>query len=90
MALADLTDPESVVRAVREFDHLGRDAIFAKYSFGRSRSYFLILDRQSYDSKAIAGASHGYQHPTLGPLPELFLRDLHRHLVVVEQECEWG
>lgn len=68
MALADLTDPNAVQRAVREFDELGRDQFLSKYGFGKSRSYFLIEAGRSYDSKAIAGAAHGYQHPTLGPL----------------------
>ena len=39
-----------------------------KYGFGKARSYFLVQNGRSYDSKAIAGAAHGYQHPDLGPL----------------------
>ena len=68
MALSDLTEAQSVLRAVREFDEVGRETFLRKYGFGRSRSYFLVLNGESYDSKAIAGVAHGYQHPTLGAL----------------------
>jgi uncharacterized protein DUF3883/uncharacterized protein DUF3427 len=69
MALGNLTDPSAVHSAVHEFESLGRDAFLAKYGFHRSRSYFLVLNGKAYDSKAIAGAAHGYQYPELGPLP---------------------
>ncbi len=68
MALPDLTSQDAVLRALAEFDTLGRDAFLAKYGFRRARGYFLVQDGRSYDSKAIAGAAHGYQHPELGPL----------------------
>ena len=38
---------------------LGQEAFLAKYGFDRSRSYLLIHDGKSYDSKAIVGAAHG-------------------------------
>ncbi|MEO5897296.1 MAG: DUF3427 domain-containing protein [Vicinamibacterales bacterium] len=57
-----------MVRALDEFDNLGRDNFLAKHGFGRARSYFLVRDGRAYDSKAIAGAAHGCQHPELGPL----------------------
>src|SRR6266478_2064250 len=59
MALSDLT-VSSVVKAIEEFDRLGRDSFLKKYGFGRARSYVLQKDGHSYDSKAIAGAAHGY------------------------------
>lgn len=68
MSLAELTDPAAVQQALEEFQTLGRDKFLAKYGFGRSRSYFLTHDGHVYDSKAIAGAAHGFQHPSLGPL----------------------
>jgi hypothetical protein len=68
MALADLTDPTAVEQALHECDTLGRDQFLAKYGFSRSRSYFLTVGDRTYDSKAVAGAAHGYQHPALGPL----------------------
>src|SRR4051812_17713407 len=68
MALADLTSPAAVLKAVAEFDALGRDGFLAKYGFHPARSYFLVHKGQAYDSKAIAGAAHGFQHPQLGQL----------------------
>jgi len=69
MALAHLTDPGAVDRAIEEFDRLGRTAFLAKYGFGRAREYMLRDARGNlYDSKAVVGAAHGFQHPDLGAL----------------------
>lgn len=68
MALADVTDPTAVLRAIEEADTLGRQAFLDKYGFGPSHKYFLLNEGKRYDSKAIVGAAHGYQHPDLGPL----------------------
>jgi hypothetical protein len=68
MSLADLTSDDAVLRALSEFDALGRDRFLSKYGFRKARNYFLVRDGRIYDSKAIAGAAHGYQHPELGPL----------------------
>jgi 5-methylcytosine-specific restriction protein B len=68
MALADLTDPAAVLRAIAEADTLGRQAFLDKYGFSPSRKYFLVYEAKRYDSKAIVGAAHGYQYPELGPL----------------------
>jgi len=62
MALKDLTDREAVISALKEFDTIGRAAFFAKYGFGAAKGYFIDYDGKSYDSKAIAGAAHAYQH----------------------------
>jgi 5-methylcytosine-specific restriction protein A len=59
MALSDLTEL-AVTKAIDEFNELGRDAFLEKYQFGPARGYLLQKDGQSYDSKAIAGAAHGY------------------------------
>src|SRR5262245_58563583 len=59
MALSDLTT-SAVLKAIEECDRLGRDAFLKKYEFRRARSYVLQKDGHSYDSKAIAGAAHGY------------------------------
>lgn len=59
MALSELT-ASAVIKAIEEFDQLGRDSFLKKYGFGRARGYVLQKDGQSYDSKAIAGAAHGY------------------------------
>lgn len=68
MGLADVTDPNAVLAATREADELGRDRFLQKYGFGESRQYFLRHEGKLYDSKAIIGAAHGFQHPDLGPL----------------------
>jgi 5-methylcytosine-specific restriction enzyme B len=68
MAFADLTEPAAVVKAMAEADALGRQAFLDKYGFGESRSYFLRHNGTLYDSKAVVGAAHGYQHPDRGPL----------------------
>jgi predicted RNA-binding protein with PUA-like domain len=68
MALGNLTSREAVLQAISEFDWLGRDAFLEKYGFGRAREYFLMVNGQQYDSKAIVGAAHGYQFPEDGAL----------------------
>ncbi|UFQ17690.1 MULTISPECIES: HNH endonuclease signature motif containing protein [Streptomyces] len=59
MALSDIGRPE-VLRAVEEFDRLGRSAFLHRYGFQASRTYLLSLDGRYYDSKAVVGAAHGY------------------------------
>jgi len=59
MALSDLT-ASAVVEAIEEFDRLGRNAFLEKYGYGRARDYWLVSDSRYYDSKAVAGAAHGY------------------------------
>lgn len=68
MGLKDLTDRGAVLQALAEFDARGRDAFLHKYGFGSARSYFLLHEDRRYDSKAIVGAAHGFQHgEPLGP-----------------------
>lgn len=68
MPLSALTNRAAVLQAMAEFDEIGRDAFLAKYGYGPARSYFVLQDGRHYDSKAIAGAAHGYEHPSRGPL----------------------
>jgi predicted RNA-binding protein with PUA-like domain len=68
MGLAELTSRQAVLDAIAEFDRLGRDVFLDKYGFGRAREYFLVVGGREYDSKAIAGAAHGYQFPRDGAL----------------------
>jgi 5-methylcytosine-specific restriction protein B len=68
MALADLTDPTAVLKAIAESDALGQQGFLDKYGFKPSREYFLDHEGKLYDSKAIVGAAHGFQHPERGPL----------------------
>jgi 5-methylcytosine-specific restriction enzyme A len=67
VGLSDLTK-EAVLNAIAEFDTLHRDEFLKKYGFGRSRGYFLIYNDRRYDSKAIAGAAHGYISDSMKPL----------------------
>jgi len=62
MGLSDLTDPRAVKRAIAESESLGRDEFLAKHGFARARDYFLVFEGKRYDSKAIAGVAHAYQH----------------------------
>jgi 5-methylcytosine-specific restriction protein A len=59
MALSDLT-VLAVNQAIKEFNQLKRGAFLKKYGFGQARGYLLELNGRTYDSKAIAGAAHGY------------------------------
>ncbi len=67
-ALADLTDRQAVLDAIKECDQLGREAFLDKYGYGVAKEYFLRFRGNYYDSKAICGAAHGHQHPDQGPL----------------------
>ena len=64
MGLGDLTSRQAVLDATAEFDRLGRQEFLAKYGFGRSREYFLLLDDQRYDFKAIAERRTVISSPT--------------------------
>ncbi|MCX5586992.1 HNH endonuclease [Streptomyces erythrochromogenes] len=48
----------SVLKAIAEYDQLGREEFLAKYGFGEARSYVVVHDGREYDSKAIAGVAH--------------------------------
>ena len=67
MTLGDVTDPEAVNAAMDEFDRIGSEAFLAKYGFGAATRYLVQRGERLYDSKAIAGVAHGYQHPHLAP-----------------------
>ncbi|MGN8138670.1 HNH endonuclease [Paraburkholderia sp. 22099] len=68
MPFADVSDPDAVREAIKEFDSKGRDVFLSEYGFGKARDYFLVVDGKRYDSKAIFGVAHKYQFPDLGPL----------------------
>jgi 5-methylcytosine-specific restriction protein A len=59
VALPELSRRE-ILQAVAEYDRLGPDRFLEKYGFGAARSYWLVVDGKTYDSKAIVGAAHGY------------------------------
>jgi len=68
MAFGDLDSKDAVLSAIAEYDKLGQSEFLSKYGFRKSRSYFLILNNNSSDSKAIIGAAHACQFPIHGPL----------------------
>jgi len=59
MGWRDITRGE-VLRAIAECDRLGREEFLNRYGFDRARTYMLLHDGMSYDSKAIVGAAHGF------------------------------
>ena len=59
MALRELS-PREILQAVAEYDQLGHDRFLEKYRFGAARSYLLVINGKTYDSKAIVGAAHGF------------------------------
>jgi 5-methylcytosine-specific restriction protein A len=67
MALSDLT-ADAVLKAIDEFDQLGREAFLEHYRFGAAQQYFLEHAGGQYDSKAIAGVAHKFARPDKGPL----------------------
>ncbi len=69
VALPELSRRE-ILQAVAEYDRLGQDWFLEKYGFGAARSYRLVVDGKTYDSKAIVGAAHGFlpgQEPLAAP-----------------------
>jgi hypothetical protein len=68
MALAELTQRDAVLAAMREYDELGQDAFLDKYGYAAARRYRLVHDGKNYDSKAIVGVAFGHQFPARGPL----------------------
>ncbi|MDB1087359.1 HNH endonuclease [Streptomyces sp. ACA25] len=53
---------DAVLKAIAEYDELGRIEFLAKYRFNESRSYLLLHEGREYDSKAIAGVAHKWDH----------------------------
>jgi hypothetical protein len=45
MPLSELSSPEAVLAAIKEFDDLGREAFLKKYSFGPAQRFFLEHDK---------------------------------------------
>jgi hypothetical protein len=81
MSLSELTDPQAVLRAIAEFDEIGRGDFLAKYGFKEARHYFVVHDGKRYDSKAIAGAAHGFQFPAEGALKAAEFNGAEQHAV---------
>ncbi|GGD31416.1 hypothetical protein [Nocardioides daphniae] len=64
MSLKDITQPRAVTQALNEAQKLGRAGFLSKYGFGKAHRYFVLWQGRHFDSKAILGAAHGYQHGT--------------------------
>jgi len=64
MTLASITDSRAVTDAIDEASTIGRIAFLDAYGFRPARKYFLLWEGRHFDSKAILGAAHGYQHGT--------------------------
>ncbi|MGW2912100.1 HNH endonuclease [Streptomyces asoensis] len=64
MGLGDITRA-GVLAAIAECQRLGRETFRRRYGFGRALTYVLVVDGDSYDSKAVAGVAHLYSAGTL-------------------------
>ncbi|MFF4792951.1 hypothetical protein ACFY2M_24975 [Streptomyces sp. NPDC001276] len=49
---------ESVLKALAEYDELGRETFLSEYGYGADRSYRLVHEGREYDAKAIVGVAH--------------------------------
>lgn len=63
MSLSEISR-ETILKAITEFDRIGRDAFLKENGFRPARSYFLKLGEKLYDSKAIVGVAHGFVSPS--------------------------
>ena len=68
MTLRDLTDRSAVLEAINELREIGEEAFLEKYGFERSRRIQIAYEGETFPSKAILGAAHGFQFPDAGPL----------------------
>lgn len=59
---------ESIRRAVEECKLLGHAAFLKKYGYRSGRDYFLVVEGQDYDTRAILGVAYGYERPEGGAL----------------------
>lgn len=58
--MADKLTREAVEQALAEYRKLGRTAFRKTYGFRGARDYFLVVDGENYDSKAIVAVAHRY------------------------------
>ena len=65
---ADVTSREAVIRAISEFDAIGRVEFLSRYGFGEAYRFFLFFNGRLYDAKAILGVAYGFEYPNKGPL----------------------
>lgn len=70
MTTAEVTSPDAVRAAAREFDALGEDAFLYEYGYGPASDCVVVIEGRSYPAKALLGAAHGHQYPDIGPLTD--------------------
>jgi 5-methylcytosine-specific restriction protein A len=70
MTVSQVTSPEAVRAAAREFDALGEDAFLYEYGFGPASDSAVVIDGRLYPARALLGAAHGHQYPEIGPLTD--------------------
>ena len=70
MTVSDVTSPEAVRAAAREFDALREDAFLYEYGFEAASDCAVVIDGRLYRARALLGAAHGHQYPDIGLLTE--------------------
>ena len=70
MTMAEVTSPEAVRGAAREFDALGEEAFLYEYGYGPGSDCAVVIDGRLYPARALLGAAHGHQYPDVGPLTD--------------------
>lgn len=63
-----LTSRDAVLRAMAEYDGLGREEFLERYGFGHAKQWKIVHEGREYDQKAIYGVAWGFEHPDVGPL----------------------
>ena len=56
----DRVEQTDVLLAITEYDELGAEAFLDTHGFKPARTYLLVHDGKTYDSKAILGVAYGY------------------------------
>ncbi|MEU1347577.1 HNH endonuclease [Streptomyces sp. NPDC005795] len=51
---------DGVLKAIDEYDKLGRERFLLQYGYRPATGYFLLYEDRAYDSKAIAGVAHKF------------------------------
>ena len=60
MVAWDLVTRRDVLRAMREYDHLGPEQFFSEHGFAPTTTYELVWDKCRYPPKAILGAAYEF------------------------------
>ena len=68
--MAEVTSPEAVRAAAREFNALGEEAFLYEYGFEPPGGGVVVIDGRLYPAEALLGAAHGHQYPDIGPLAD--------------------